>query len=89
MTDDDVTLGEVARRLTDLSHTVTTGFAQIRQDAVLRVEYEARLQGIDREIRDIKAAAESSKTNVVAWIAVAVAAVAAVLGPVLSAVLSR
>lgn len=54
MSDDDITLGEVGRRITALDQTVTREIGQLRAESVLRVEYDARLQGIDREVRDIK-----------------------------------
>lgn len=54
MSDDEITLGELGRRITALDQTVTREVGQLRAESVLRVEYEARIQGIDREVRDIK-----------------------------------
>ena len=59
-TPDDVTLGELYRSMKSLENKVD-GYAAT---AVLRGEYETRLAGIDREIRDIKA---DQATRRVSW----------------------
>lgn len=51
MSFDDITLGELGRRLDTIQSEITG----IRQDAVLRAEYQTRMTGFDREIRDLKA----------------------------------
>lgn len=50
MTDDDITLGELARRIESMDKKLDG----IRADAVLRVEYDARMTALDREVRDLK-----------------------------------
>lgn len=51
MTESDVTLGELGRRLDNIAQDISA----LRSESVLRAEYEAYRTATDREIRDLKA----------------------------------
>lgn len=63
MNDDDVTLGELGRRLTEMQATFIREMTGLRADSVLRAEYETRMTALDREVRDAKTMAASAQAK--------------------------
>ena len=86
MPEDDITLGELGRRIDAQYEAQRAQIAQldakidgVRADGVLRAEYEARMVGLDREIRDVKARLERPGTPWPVYAAFAVSALALLL----------